>query len=513
MDKMKLISNQEASQDSSLLVKPSLLFVGVGAEIEYHPIIDEVRRLLPSLRLMGIAPRQSQWVSPYDEIVAEESDLSLGSVGVGWCPGAYLNPSLYLRIMPHYSTVIRMADRLESGWTTHRSGEQRSFQPARFSDRHRFFLELCTFWDHVVRNKNVRGIVFNGMPHMFWDTLLFLVGRENSIPCLYFHNVRPFFRCIYIHEDPMKMGELSVGTRLLEMTRRTYGIKDSINQRLVEMESDVTDHSVESEISKISIDTPSVLTRAVGVLRHPTLIVRRILRSTLRRFRYFSDSRSQRSQITLSSLPEKFFFMELQPENNATTHVKGFVYGDQRESLAHICSSLPAGFNLVVRENSRQSNRKLARRPYFWSDVSLIPNLQLCGDEVVYDDILRCCSGVVEVGYSSIALKAYKRGLPLIVLGLSHLQELEGVTMVGPEDDLKAAIASALLENQQVCEDDLRTSEALARWIQITAGATISGDLSGASAMGGDRIALDNLNSNIAAVVATWYSQATSNQN
>lgn len=484
----------------------SILFVEVGAEPEFKAIIDNIRTLIPRHSLLGIGQKSPDWISHYDEVVVEEKDLVIGSTGVALRKGAYVSPDLYLRVTPHYAGILRMAERLNDGDLIHASGVRRRFRSAKYSDRHRYFLELCAFWDQVIANRNTCAIVFNGLPHMFWDSLLFAVAKARGVPCLYFHNVRPFSRCIYIHEDPMKMGELNFGTELLEATRLRHGLKESTEQRRIEMRLQVSDQSVDKQISTASNVIPGALSRLSGAIKSPKSIVGRLGRSVIRRIRHITYDRSRKSFHNRGALPDKYFVLELQPENNATTHVKGFMYGDQYEMLAHICASLPKEFRLVVIENVRQLERKQRRRSYFWSDVACIPNVHICADDIDIQDVLRSSKGVIELGYSSLALKAFKSGLPVVVLGLSHLRQLDGVISVHAADDLNEALVTALEQSNGDSRSEKSVSESLNNWIELTLNGTISGDLTWFPVnTSQDREALSELNWNIAALIETWY--------
>lgn len=488
----------------------SILFVEVGAEPEFTAIVDKLRRLIPHHTLLGVGQKSPLWISPYDEVVVEEKDLVVGSTGVALRNGTYIDPDLYLSVTPHYATILRMAERLNDGYSIHIPGGRRRFCTAKYSDRHRFFLELCAFWDQVIAARNIRAVIFNSLPHMFWDALLFTVAKARGIPCLYFHNVRPFSRCIYIHEDPMKMGELDFGKELLEATRLRHGLIENTEQRRIEMRLQVSDQSVENQILVASKVIPGVLTRLSGATKSPKSLLRRLGYSAVRRVRHSTYNRSRKSFHSEGALPDKYFFLELQPENNATTHVKGFMYGDQYEMLAHICDSLPEGFSLVVKENVRQIERKQRRRPYFWSDVACIPNIHLCQDDVDLKDILRGSNGVIELGYSSLALKALKSGLPVVILGLSHLQNLLGTITVHSDGNLNEALVIAAQRSQRKSVSDIATSESLETWIESTLAGTVSGDLTWFPVKTSqDRELLSELNSNIAATIETWYVRST----
>ena len=484
--------------------EPSILFAQLGASPEFNPIIEEVRKLLPELRLLGIRPLQSRWVSPYDEIIAEEKDLEWGSVFLNLRSNAYVNPDLYSKIFSEYSTIMRTAERLHEGFVSDGTGNRRQFRIKNYSDRHRLFLNLCAFWDQVIKTKKIKAIVFESLPHMFWNSILFAVGKARGIPCLYFHNVRPFVRCMYMHEDPMRMGSLDFGTRLRIAANDRYGLREFQDQRRSEMKIDISDVTTEENINSALNVIPDFRTRLFGVLSCPIASMHSLGKSATRRFQHRVYNNSRKRFQTSGPMPKNYLFLELQPENNATTHVKGFMYGDQREMIAHICDSLPSGFSLIVKENTRQIERKLIRRPHFWNDLSHIPHIYLSRDDIDVDKVLQNSKGIVELGYSSLALKAFKMGLPVVVLGLSHLQNLTGVIRVRPEDDLRAAILTAVGESDT--QNNSNIPIRLENWIESTLMGTILGDLSWFPInSNNDQLALNDLNLNVAALIASWY--------
>lgn len=484
----------------------SILFVGVGANPEFNPIIEEVRKLLPELRFLGVEPPLAHWVSPYDEVVAKEKDLERGSVGLNQNNNAYVDPNLYIRIFSEYPKIMQTAERLHEGFVSDVMGNRRQFRLKNYSDRHRFFLDLCAFWDQVIKTKKIKAIVFDGLPHMFWNSVLFAVGRERGVPCLYFHNVRPFVRCIYMHEDPMRMGSLDFGTRLRIAAEVRHGLRESQDQRRLEMNRDVLNVTIQANIDSASNVITDFRTRLFGVLRYPSSSMLRFSKSVTRRFRHHVYNKSRKRIQTSESMPKNYLFLELQPENNATTHLKAFMYGNQREMIAHICDSLPSGFSLVVKENTRQIERKLIRGPYFWNDLSSIRNIYLCRDDIDVDDVLQNSKGIIEVGYSSLALRTFRMGLPVIVLGLSHLQGLTGATLVSPEDNLRTAILTALGEFE--IRNNSNISISLENWIDSTLRGTIAGDISWFPVNShNDQLALNHLNLNIAVLIASWYEE------
>jgi hypothetical protein len=309
---------------------------------------------------------------------------------------------------------------------------------------------------------------------------------------------------MYMHEDPMRMGSLDFGTRLRIAANDRYGLREFQDQRRSEMKIDISDVTTEENINSALNVIPDFRTRLFGVLSCPTASMHRLGKSATRRFQHRVYNNSRKRFQTSGPMPKNYLFLELQPENNATTHVKGFMYGDQREMIAHICDSLPSGFSLIVKENTRQIERKLIRRPHFWNDLSHIPHIYLSRDDIDVDKVLQNSKGIVELGYSSLALKAFKMGLPVVVLGLSHLQNLTGVIRVRPEDDLRAAILTAVGESDT--QNNSNIPIRLENWIESTLMGTILGDLSWFPInSNNDQLALNDLNLNVAALIASWY--------
>jgi len=171
-------------------------------------------------------------------------------------------------------------------------------------------------------------------------------------------------------------------------------------------------------------------------------------------------------------------FMEMQRSANMTTLVKGYMYGDPREMVAHVAGSLPAGYTLVVRESSRSGSSRGARREKFWIQISSIPHVQVISSEVDTKEILAAASGMIELGYSSLALEGINRGLPVVVLGLTHLQGAPNAFIVNRPSELRMVMGRALNKTplRQLHQEGLEAG--LRAWADETMHSTLEGRLS-----------------------------------
>ena len=488
--------------------KNSILFVKLGTHSALSTVAQQFLDLVSDVRVVGIGTDTTR-TCDVGEIIAHERDLLLGAYDDWWNWQLFVDPALYLKVVPKIGMLLRMTERIPRGKLSKVRNPQ--FPVAEFShqvgDGMQLLLRQLAFWDWILRREKVAGVVFQNVPHNFWDSTLHAVVEARGLPTLCFHEVLPFSKSIYIYENPFSMGDLGFGTMLLSEARRRYGlIPDSLDRRArmcsqVSLGEAIRRQRIGSSLS------PGVWSRVLGLLATPRLAPGRLLESARRRQSLRRTTRDYQNVASMHSISEKFFFVELQAPANATSLVKGYMYGDLREMVAHVSASLPTGYSLVVRESSRSNRTRRSRREKFWLQIASLPNVRVASTVIDTHDLLERATGLIELGYSSIALESINRGLPVVVVGLTHLQRVPNVIAVNETTELKDALLQAvqISEMRKQVTSDLETD--LRAWADMTRHATLEGRL---SADLDDEDISDSeyrgrLTGNTARVIAAWY--------
>ena len=498
---MDEIGNQLDSQESILLAK-------LGTQPELSGIVDKLSELMPSKRFLGIQVAGVA-ASTNLQVIAHERQLVLGAFPDWWNRQLYVDPDLYVRLQGRESQLLRMAERVARHDVF--QVDQPAFPAESFNDgvdgRSQLLLRQIAFWDWILRTHNVQAVVSQNLPHNFWDAVLHAVVEAREIPYLYFHEVRPFLTSVYFYEQLSEMGDLRRGREMIEtLSARGDLVADSLTRGEFMRKQVGTDQAVGHQRMGRK-QTYSLKRRVRSLVWPPRHLPYKAMRAARRRWR---DSRSRRREQRVaqaSKLPSRYFLLELQIQGNATNLVKGYMYGEPREMVAHVANSLPEGCYLLVRESSRQGSRKQPRREYFWKQVAAVPRVHVISDEHDSSDLLRNSVGLVELGYSSLAMEAINLGVPVVVLGLTHLHGAPKTYVASDYASLSEALRIVDANSDFVdCENE-STSAALHAWADDTRAATIEGSLTSyPRSRVNDPYYRERLVNNVAQVVAAWYS-------
>ena len=218
--------------------------------------------------------------------------------------------------------------------------------------------------------------------------------------------------------------------------------------------------------------------------------------------------REWKSCISSGPVPRKFFMIELQRPGNATTLVKGFTYADPYQMIAHVADSLPNGWQLVIRESSRPKSERRPRYKDFWNQIASIPKVYVAHPDITVESLLSSTTGVIELGYSNLAMRAINRGMPVIVLGLTHLKNVPNTYVIEDSTELTDVMRRVASQSSQGGQESGNSRNLLDDWIEKTAQSTIEGNLTVTNRFGvpNDEYK-ERLVSNTARVIAAWYAR------
>ena len=459
-------------------MKPSLLLAKVGTHPELTGIVSRLRTLLPDVNLLGIEVEGTAKVEGL-QYVAHEMDLILGEFDDWWSRHLFLEPSFYVDIIPHESRLLRLAQRAIDSDIT--QGKHQKFpmdSPHKsFDGRRQLVIRQVAFWNWVLDEHCVTGVVSQNLPHNFWDSVLHVVAEVRNIPYLTFHEVRPFLGSMYIYESPSQMGDLTFGKSLLDRVRKDDEmIGDSVN-RLAAMLDQVSVNSAShsANVSKKAKKTTKINVSQLFSIRNIPSTVQRLSKTVIRRARVRLTSRQVRKFYWVGDLPKRYFFLELQPPSNATSLTKAFMYADQRELVAHISHNLPHDCALIVLESTRDHMSQKPRDTRLLRQIAALPSVVLVGPSENVVDLVENSVGLIEVGYSSRVLNALHREIPVVILGATHLPSLPGVHKVAAQDNLSDVLSDVIARPM---DKTFPMSKHLLDWATETQLSTLEGFLS-----------------------------------
>lgn len=488
--------------------KKSILLAKLGTLPELSTMVTELAQLLPDTRLLGI-DAEGVSPSPHLEVVAHERQLVLGAFNAWWNQQLYVDPDLYVRLLPKESQLLRTIERVVRHDVFQVDKPSFPTEPFRdtFEGRSQLLLRQIAFWDAVLMKQNVAAVVAQSIPHNFWDAVLYAVTEARQIPYLFFHEVRPFLSSVYFYERLEEMGNLDRSYELIQATKQRYGMIPDSASRAEFMYKQVSIESTKFHRESGKKQKFSVANRLKLLLGTPRHIPYKVYRSLSRRLIDLRSRRRENLVAQSQSLPAKYFLIELHIQGNATTLMKGYMYGEQREMVAHIAHNLPEGYSLLVRESSRQSSRKQPRRGAFWQQLSALPSVHIIADELDTKNVLLNSTGLIELGYSSLVMEAINLDVPVVVLGLTHLHEAPHTHVVTENSDLATVLKHVSEQPRRKYGSPEVIEEALNRWADRTREATLQASLSTAitNQLDSDPEFQVRILKNVSRVVATWY--------
>lgn len=488
----------------------AILLVKIGTHPKLSNIIPQLQQLLPHTKFFGIGTSDAPVFDNF-ELVAHEDELLLGAFDDWWQRQLFVEPDLYLKVLPHESRLLRMTQRVvdHDQFALRSPSFPTGDDFGSFEGRRQLLLRQFAFWDFVLRHHKISAVVTQNLPHNFWDAVLHVVAEARGVPYLCFHEVRPFLGSLYVYRHPSEMGNLDFGRSLIESTRQKIGLIGNSPSRRDGMLKQVGLESLQRTREVGNTRKLSLQARLQALSSNRTYVIPRIGRSINRRIRLRKSRKETNRMFWVDEIPEKYFLIELQPPNNATSLTKGFMYGDARELVAHIAHNLPIGYSLVVKESSREHMQSIPRRESFWRQVAALPSVVIIPPVIKTDLLLNDSAGLIEVGYSTLVLQALHSGTPAIIIGQSHLPSLPGLHRVSAQDDLGGilqGIAESTLNERNSSQDLMKS---LTDWCDETENATLEGALSSfPKDPVDDEFYQARVVSNLAGVIATWYSQS-----
>jgi len=491
-------SSVQVSQQSSILLTK------VGSAPYLFGVVDEIRNLLPSIRLLGIESTEDSVGHLFDEAVARTDQLLLGSYVKVPEECRFLPPQVFRKFEQDIGLLLRLADRVfahDLGDLTNDLGCNKKPEDS-FGFRMQLVMRHAVYWNFVLTTRNVKAVVFPNLPHGMWDAVLLSLAKARDVPYMFFHEVPPFRGTLYLYNDSERIGNFEFGRRTLAAAEKRYGLINSSDAREYVLldQARMMPSKYDSGVLEVQRSKFDQLTKLMTGKRP----VSSVFHSIRRRQLAATALRAEHSVYSMKNLNDGFYFLELQLPGNATTLVKGREYPNQIDIIRFVASSLPSASELVIRESPRFHERRLARPSGFWPEISRIPKVRVVGANLSLDEISRRAAVVVELSYSSLALKHLLSGKPVVFLSNTHLGRMPNMFRLEDFSSLSNALRSA--GESAVVEDDQVILREVGRHVGDLLEATIETALSWyPKPVLRDPEYGDRLTRNVARVIATWF--------
>jgi hypothetical protein len=146
----------------------------------------------------------------------------------------------------------------------------------------------------------------------------------------------------------------------------------------------------------------------------------------------------QKTQIP--DLNSKYIYFGLHYQPEATTMPIGGIFNDQILAIRHLASIIPDGWKIYVKENFYQfvnySHGHLGRISQIYQELCSIKNVILVPTDFSSFQLLENAQAVSTIT-GTVGLEAMVRAKPVIIFGLSWIQDFEGVLKIQNTKDVE----------------------------------------------------------------------------
>lgn len=140
------------------------------------------------------------------------------------------------------------------------------------------------------------------------------------------------------------------------------------------------------------------------------------------------DKLRDRRALPVLPLPERYVYLPLQVQPEASVDVLGFSYADQYEFVKNVAKCLPEGVKLAVKEHPNRKSRL---------DVCSIPNVVMVGGDSL--DIIRGAEAVVSVS-GTACYEAGLLGVPAYIFSEMFFCDLPTVSFCNSYEELRLSL-------------------------------------------------------------------------
>jgi hypothetical protein len=445
----------------------------LGSNPESKGVIQELRALVPGLRVTGVAETLESDGSVFDTVVTSHFDALFGRYQFVNTAELAMTPELYRQVAPFEGQALNMLDRVKYhslheypppiyGIPRYRDG---------YDSRTDLFFRHCRFWHYVFTEFHIDAVIAQNFGHQGFDFVALNLAKSLGIPTLIFNDTGQFPMVQFVQECVEDLGDLTLGKTIksaisanLEpesdnfIRKSVWWIRQSPNRVLVPQETNkVGEQSLKSSVIDAWLKNSNVWKSEKLQFSEILLsLSQKFLRAVSNPKRTYSRGKSTlwRLRSTRKSIQEErahstspiargsyvYFPLHFQPE--ASSSVKGRNFYRLREAVAFLASGLPEGWELLVKEHPHQIRRLYPREPGFYSQIASIPRVKLMPHHHDNESLVAGARAVACVSHSSITAHAAVNGKTVISLGDSHFRQAPNYFCVASLEQLRHVLAS-----------------------------------------------------------------------
>lgn len=328
---------------------------------------------------------------------------------------------------------------LEAMDTLQRGSEGHNYRPHALRHPSDYLNYTCLAADRlaaILREDRIDTLLFFDIPHLFYDSLLYRLGRALGLRTLILRSTLTpgrFFSLARIEDlgGPVAVTEappIAIEQGKAADLHYMAGIRQEPGPR-----GRLTARALAQMAAHVATQEPGLLLRPARLARMIARMSRvaRALpdwRDPFARF-FHTDSLAYAETIAgfedaLVDLTQPFVYVPLQLQPEMTTAILGGLYRDQALAIEHLADMLPPDVLIYVKENPKQTGQY--RGPMFFHRLARIPQVRFMPSHANTHALTRAARFVATIS-GTVAWEAITSGKPALLFGTSWMAGLPGV--------------------------------------------------------------------------------------
>jgi len=361
------------------------------------------------------------------------------------------NPDLLKKLSECEVEVLGMMDRMDYFCTS--TGK-----------RKRIFHQMVSYWDYILNENNIDLVVFPVIPHQIYDFVVYCLAKVRNIDTMYFQYTAISSRMLIVED-------ILYGNRNLKLHH-------SNNEEMIESAShdvrkvffDAREKDKDNvplviqlnRSDKISINKLALVIKERRVIKSINGLIKRfVLFPEVISFKYLSFFKyntkriawyfhqiklrfEYNSLVDKISFSEKYIYVAMHFQPEASTIPMGGVYSDQLLMIETLSHSLPDGWLLYVKEVENQLHSK-AGKSYqgrwlgYYKSISKINNVKIISTNISTFDLLKSCQAIATVS-GTVGWEAVLRDKPALIFGYPWYMHSPWICRVSSVDSCRKFI-------------------------------------------------------------------------
>jgi hypothetical protein len=356
-----------------------------------------------------------------------------------------------------------------------------------YQDRINLYHRLLKYWVSVMNEIKPDLVVFNTIPHLMFDQIIYDLCKKNSIQTVILEktNITGLIYSYSRYEEGSTDILQAYRQRLLEYNGKRVPLSENLESVITKGDGDYNSampigllsakkNSGVGANERISQKPPLLgasvwkfshywqrlkiqferlvlgrVPETVGKIRTRSLDDRRMSRREYIRLRW--NIKIQRNQLLKTyaalsqdvDLKKPYIYVTLQYQPEQSTNPQGGAFQHQDLMVDLISNSVPSDWNVYVKEHVAallsHSQFERSRTPEFYEKLAALPNVTLVKPETNPFDFIDGAKAVATISGSS-GWEAVLRGRPAFLFGYSWYRGCEGVFETRSKENLMKAI-------------------------------------------------------------------------